>query len=208
MIIVLIGTSGTGKSTLMKRAKKNGYSLLRSTTTRKPRNDFSDSEYMFTTKKNFNNSKDGFVEWIKFDGNLYGTRKCDVNGNKICAMTLDGALKMERYCNENGITIRIAYLWYSDIDTIKSRLKGRKRKRDDTISHQKQIDLTDNRFKKLRYMQSDVEMKELIKDFDEWLEILSWTIEGEKVLAESDRLIEKRHNKKIDKILEEREENV
>jgi len=82
-LFIVSGPSGSGKSSLCDALLKQNSSLTLSTscTTRDPRPGETDGrEYHFLSKASFEGQRDdgAFLEWANVHGNLYGTRKSDV----------------------------------------------------------------------------------------------------------------------------------
>ena len=77
MIIVLLGASGSGKSTIENElATHHGFEKIISCTTRKPRNGEVDGkEYHFVSRETFEDmiSKGAFLEYAQYVENYYGT---------------------------------------------------------------------------------------------------------------------------------------
>ena len=88
MTIILIGASGSGKSTIEKiLAEEYDYKKIVSYTTRKPReNEVNGIDYNFTNNITFKEMLDAdlFAEYDEYSqGRLYGTLKTDyLDGNK------------------------------------------------------------------------------------------------------------------------------
>ncbi len=79
-IIIVVAPSGTGKSTLIKRLKKDFEQLQWSVsyTTRSIReNEVDGKHYFFISKEDFLKRRDlgEFIEWAEVHGNFYGTSK-------------------------------------------------------------------------------------------------------------------------------------
>ena len=79
-MILLIGPSGSGKTTLLNMLCENGFTKVKSCTTRAPRNESEYDDYDFFTKDNFQALVDSgaFAEHEEYDGNFYGTLAKDV----------------------------------------------------------------------------------------------------------------------------------
>ena len=83
-ILLLSGTSGCGKSSLLKEVYKviDNYYFSISTTTRAPRVGEQDGvDYYFVTKEEFQKDikDDNFLEWAEVHGNYYGTSLKPIN---------------------------------------------------------------------------------------------------------------------------------
>lgn len=110
MIIVLLGASGSGKSTIENElATRHGFEKIISCTTRKPRNGEEDKkDYYFV-------EHDTFIDMINSDmlakydeysqGRLYGTLKSDyINSkNKVVVLTPNGLRQLKQNCSDNNI---------------------------------------------------------------------------------------------------------
>ncbi len=96
MIIVLLGASGSGKSTIENElATHHGFEKIISYTTRQPRNgEVNGKDYYFTNNETFNEMlKNGlFAEYDEYSqGRLYGTLISDyAEGNKVVVLTPNG----------------------------------------------------------------------------------------------------------------------
>ena len=81
--IVIAGPSGAGKTTVADALieKLGNLEMSRSATTRQKRGDGRDDEYVYLTREEFEASiaASDVVEYTEYSGNLYGTRKCELN---------------------------------------------------------------------------------------------------------------------------------
>ena len=114
MIIVLLGASGSGKSTIENElSTHHGFEKIISYTTRKPRdNEVSGKDYYFVDDEIFREvlSRDLFAEHDEYSQNrLYGTLKSDyVDGNKVVVLTPNGLRQLKKNCpNEDIFTVLV-----------------------------------------------------------------------------------------------------
>lgn len=114
MIIVLLGASGSGKSTIEQElAMHHGFQKIISYTTRKPReNEENGKDYYFIDDYTFKEvmSRDLFAEYDEYSQNrLYGTLKSDyVDGNKVVVLTPNGLRQLKKNCpNEYMLTVLV-----------------------------------------------------------------------------------------------------
>ena len=114
MVIVLLGASGSGKSTIENElATHHGFAKIVSYTTRNPRDgEENGKDYWFTDNNTFNEilSRGLFAEYDEYSQNrLYGTLKSDyVEGNKVVVLTPNGLRQLKKNCpNEDILTVLV-----------------------------------------------------------------------------------------------------
>lgn len=114
MIIVLLGASGSGKSTIEHElATHHGFNKIISYTTRKQReNEENGKDYYFVDNDTFKEvmSRDLFAEHDEYSQNrLYGTLKSDyVDGDKVVVLTPNGLRQLKKNCpNEEILTVLV-----------------------------------------------------------------------------------------------------
>lgn len=130
MIVLFIGDSGTGKSTIIKKLnqKLDNVNIVKSYTTRPKRNRY-DNDHTFIKSKDTINKKD-VVASTEIDGHFYCALKNQFVDNKINLYTVDdkGLLDVKKYFkNEEIISIHINR---SDISVPKNRKNRNIRKLD------------------------------------------------------------------------------
>jgi guanylate kinase len=80
--VIAFGSTGSGKSVLIEHIRSlfPEFVFVKSYTTRERRTATENESYVFLSKEEFIARKDAgeFVEWAEFSGNLYGTRKQDI----------------------------------------------------------------------------------------------------------------------------------
>ncbi len=114
MIIVLLGASGSGKSTIENElATHHGFEKIISYTTRQPRNgEENGKDYYFTENNTFVDMINTGVlaEYDEYSqGRLYGTLKSDyVDGNRVVVLTPNGLRQLKQSCpNDNIFTVLV-----------------------------------------------------------------------------------------------------
>lgn len=111
MIIVLLGASGSGKSTIEHElATHYGFEKIISYTTREPRkNEENGKDYYFVDNETFNEilNDNLFAEYDEYSQNrLYGTLKSDyIDGNKVVVLTPNGLRQIKKNCENENIFI-------------------------------------------------------------------------------------------------------
>lgn len=109
MIIVLLGASSSGKSTIENILSQNfGYEKIVSYTTRPQRlGETNGKDYHFITNEQFQDSlrKGLFAEYDEYSQErFYGTLKSDYKkGNKVVVLTPNGLRQLKRSCHDDDI---------------------------------------------------------------------------------------------------------
>lgn len=114
MTIVLLGASGSGKSTIEHElATHHGFEKIISYTTRQPRDgEVNGKDYYFTENNTFAAMVNTGIlaEYDEYSqGRLYGTLKADyVDGNKVVVLTPNGLRQLKQNCpNDNIFTVLV-----------------------------------------------------------------------------------------------------
>lgn len=133
-LMLIVGSSGSGKGALLRRAMKAYPQILYplSTTTRKPRPQESDgTHYRFISKETFEAkiAAGEFLEWANIDGKLYGTQRSEVvpaleEGKlAITEMDIQGVRQIKKILpKENIVTV---YIDAGGWETLARRIQGR-----------------------------------------------------------------------------------
>ena len=116
MIIVLVGESASGKSTIenLIRNRNKSFSKIVSYTTRPMRDKETEGiDYHFISDEEFESmiKNDDFVEFAKYRGWNYGSAKKDYNDNKnhIAVLTPHGCRTLKRWGDNNNTKIISIY---------------------------------------------------------------------------------------------------
>lgn len=107
-LIVLVGPSGAGKTTLARLAAQIDLAthVIRSVTTRAQGPNEDDFEYVFIKKEDFDPSM--CIENAEYDGNYYGILKDEIEQalateRPIAAAEIHGARQIKEYCKDRAI---------------------------------------------------------------------------------------------------------
>jgi len=140
-IIVIVAPSGTGKSTLIERLKKEVPELEWSVsfTTRPIRPGETDGvNYFYTNPDTFEKmiERDEFVEWAKVHTNYYGTSKQfvadGISQGKFLLFDLDvqGADAMKKHFQNQA---QVIFITPPSVEELEKRLRGRGTESEETI---------------------------------------------------------------------------
>ena len=128
-ILILAGPSAVGKTTVMDSILNSDrrFSLVRSATTRAPRGDSHDSEYIYLTKEEFLRRVDSgmMLEYMEYADNLYGTPASEIERifkcGKIPILILDlqGVISLKKKKADYSV---IAAYMYAPLSVLRERL--------------------------------------------------------------------------------------
>ncbi len=132
-LIVVVAPSGTGKSTLIRRLKRDFPQLEESvsTTTRPKRSGERHGEaYFFVDRDDFlaMRERNEFLEWAEVHGNFYGTSKRFVEGRLKAGKDLLFDLDIQGVDNMKkvfGDSARVIFIAPPSIEELENRLRGR-----------------------------------------------------------------------------------
>ena len=131
-ILVIAGASGAGKTTVMAAMLKryNEFGLVRSVTTRAPRGDGHDAEYIYLDREEFMRRALGgeLVEYMQYGDNMYGTpiselkRIFDEGKIPLLILDIEGVKSLRK--RKFDFSPFIVYLW-EELSVIEERLYER-----------------------------------------------------------------------------------
>ena len=131
-ILIIVGPSAVGKTTLATALLEIDprFEFVRSVTTRAPRGDSFDNEYIYISHDEFRHLIDtaGVLEHTEYAGNLYGTPRSEIDritaagGVPLLVLDINGAVSLSK--NRGDISPCSVYV-YDDIEVMDERLRLR-----------------------------------------------------------------------------------
>jgi guanylate kinase len=97
-VILLVGESGSGKTATERALERKGFKRIISYTTRPMREGEEDGvSYYFTEPMTFLELVDAgfFAEWVKYNGNYYGTAKMDCVDDRVIVVEPEGLKQLQ-----------------------------------------------------------------------------------------------------------------
>ena len=156
-ILVIAGPSAGGKTTLAHELLREGdFELSRSVTTRQPRGDSYDAEYIYVSREEFLKLRDGgmLLEWAEYSGDLYGTPRSEpdrilaAGRAPLLILNLDGVRAISDseydtcavyvYCDPNVAEQRLYDRYIADNPTVEG-LSGFVRRKEQNLSDYKAL---------------------------------------------------------------------
>ena len=186
--VIFAGPSGAGKTTVADALieKTGAYSMSRSATTRAPRGDGRDDEYIYLTREEFDKAlaEGDVLEHTLYGGNMYGTRRVEIERilgegrYPVLVLDMNGVDSLKRA--ELPYPVIAIYL-YNDLDVIERRLTGREAisaSADKLAAIKKRCDI--NKEDYLSLPERSVNFDRFVKneDLDECVEEVMRTIES------------------------------
>ncbi len=131
-ILVIAGASGVGKTSIASHllSESSDFGFVRSVTTRAPRGDGHDGEYIYISREEFVKKAENseLVEYMEYGDNMYGTPKSELErifaDDKIPLLILDieGVKSLRRGIFDFSSTV--FYIW-EELNVIEKRLYER-----------------------------------------------------------------------------------
>lgn len=131
-ILILVGPSGVGKTTVAYKMLEmcDEFEFVRSATSRAPRGDGNDNEYIYVTREEFAErvASGRMLEHVEYSGNYYGTPASEVERilalgkTPLLILELNGAKNLKT--NAKDFRTFVFYI-YEELDVIEKRLTDR-----------------------------------------------------------------------------------
>ena len=131
-ILILVGPSGVGKTTVAYKMLEmcDEFEFVRSATSRAPRGDGNDNEYIYVTREEFAErvASGRMLEHVEYSGNYYGTPASEVERilalgkTPLLILELNGAKNLKT--NAKDFKTFVFYI-YEELDVIEKRLADR-----------------------------------------------------------------------------------
>ena len=124
-MLILVGASASGKTEALNYlTQKYGLKKMVTYTTRKPRvNEINGVSYNFVTIDEFEElmDNDEFIETVCYNGNYYGTRKSDMDDDKVVILEPNGLKSFTNEMKNKVISIFLNVSEKTRIDRMKKR---------------------------------------------------------------------------------------
>lgn len=124
-MIILIGESGSGKTTILNKLEELGFEKAINHTTRKPReNEENTKEYKFLSKEEFNKMWDNgeLLQRAEFNGEYYGIATSSLKENGVCISIVNSVADIKRRAKElnlEDVKITTIYVYVNEQERIK-----------------------------------------------------------------------------------------
>ena len=148
MVLILSGPSGSGKSSLYKKALNavGGFEFSVSCTTRAPREGEHDgADYHFISRERFAEllEQDAFAEHAEVHGNCYGTLKSELTGRMakgidvLLDIDVQGAMQLRELCGKDPVfaaSCVFVFVMPPSMEELERRLRGRGSETEETLA--------------------------------------------------------------------------
>lgn len=129
-MVILIGESGSGKTTILNKLADLGFEKAINHTTRPPRENEQNitNEYKFITKEEFNNMWDRgeLLQRAEFNGEYYGISTSSLKKNVVCISIVDSVYDIKcraKELNMEDVEIITIYVYVSENERIKRMIE-------------------------------------------------------------------------------------
>lgn len=150
-MIILIGESGSGKTTILNELEKRGFKKAINHTTRPKRNEGETAEYNFITKEEFEKmwSEGKLLQRAEFDGEYYGISTDSLNEDVACIQIVDSIADVKQRAKQLGLGDMKIVSFYIHVPP-EERTKRMLSRGDSLESIQKRLEIDSAKFKQAR----------------------------------------------------------
>ncbi len=173
-MIILIGESGSGKTTILNKLVEKGFEKAINHTTRKPRdNEESTNEYKFISKDEFNKMWENgeLLQRAEFNNEYYGISTNSLKDNVVCISIVDSVKDIKNRAKElnmQNVNIITIYVYVNE----QERINRMKQRGDTEESIATRLKIDKEKFKKAKEIADfTVENIDIDKTVDEIIEI-------------------------------------
>jgi len=150
-MIILIGESGSGKTTILNELEKRGFKKAINHTTRPRRNENETTEYKFISKDEFEQmwNEGKLLQRAEFGGEFYGIGADSLKEDVACIQIVDSIADVKKRAEELGkgnMEIKSFYIHVPPEERTKRMLA----RGDSLDSIQKRLEIDSMKFKKAR----------------------------------------------------------
>lgn len=169
-MIILIGESGSGKTTILNKLVELGFEKAINHTTRKPReNEENTKEYKFLSKEEFNKMWDNgeLLQRAEFNGEYYGISTSSLKKNGVCISIVDSVKDIKNRAKElnmEDVKIITIYVYVNE----QERTRRMEARGDSADSIQTRITIDREKFAKAKevadFIVENIDVDEAVKE--------------------------------------------
>jgi len=169
-MIILIGESGSGKTTILNELEKMGFKKAKNHTTRpKRKTDDELNEYKFLTKEEFNKMWDEgkLLQRAEFNNEFYGISTDSLKPNIACVSITDSVKDIKKRVEElkiKDVDIKTFYIYVPQEERINRMLK----RGDSADAINKRLEIDKEKFKEAKevadFTIENVDLKRTVND--------------------------------------------
>ena len=150
-MIILIGESGSGKTTILNELEKRGFRKAINHTTRPKRNENETTEYKFITKEEFEKmwSEGKLLQRAEFGGEYYGISTDSLKEDVACIQIVDSITDVKQRAKQLGLGDMKIVSFYIHVPP-EERTKRMLSRGDSLESIQKRLEIDSVKFKQAR----------------------------------------------------------
>lgn len=165
-MIILIGESGCGKTTILNELEKRGFQKAINHTTRQRRiGEEKNAEYLFVTKEEFEQMwTDGkLLQRAEFNGEYYGISTNSLKDNVACIQIVDSIANVKKRAQELGLGNMKIISFYIHVPA-EERTKRMLARGDSIESIQKRLEIDSEKFKNAKEVADFVIENKVLED--------------------------------------------